>query len=169
MFSVNDTVVYGTDGVCTVTDITTRVFAKEKAEYYVLTPIHQSGACIYVPTASEALLRKMRRVLSAEEIRQLIADIPQESCQEWITDEASRRAAFKAILQSGDRRELVRMIKTIYLHGQEQKQNGRKLHHSDELMMKDAEKLLYDELAYVLGIRPDEVLPLLINESEATA
>ena len=166
MFSVNDTVVYGTDGVCTVTDITTRAFGKEKAEYYVLTPIHQNGACIYVPTASEALLRKMRRVLSAEEIRQLIADIPQESSHEWITDEAARRTAFKTVLQSGDRRELVRMIKTIYLHGQEQAKNGRKLHHSDEMMMKDAEKLLYDELAYVLGIRPDDILPLLISKSE---
>lgn len=164
MFSVNDTVVYGTDGVCTVTAITTRVFAKEKAEYYVLSPIRQEGSVIYVPTASEALRRKMRRVLSAEEIHALIADIPGESCHTWIDDEAARRAAFKAVLQSGDRRELIRMIKTIYLHGQEQKANGRKLHHSDEIMMKDAEKLLYDELGYVLGIKPEEVVPLLTRE-----
>lgn len=164
MFSVNDTVLYGTDGVCTITDITTRLFGKKKAEYYVLTPLHQTGSVIYVPADSEVLLRKMRRVLSAEEIRTLIHDIPSESCGEWIADENARRTQFKAILQSGDRRELIRLIKTIYLHGQAQKQNGRKLHHSDEAMMKDAEKLLYNEFSYVLSIKPEEVLPLIMEE-----
>lgn len=164
MFQVGDTVLYGTDGVCTLREITTRTFGKEKLEYYVLVPLRQTASVIYVPTASETLCKKMRRVLSESEIRQIIHDMPGEMCTEWIAEENERRAYFKSILQSGDRRELIRMIKTIYLHGQEQKQNGRKLHHSDEMMMKDAENLLYDELAYVLSVKPDDVLPLIMEE-----
>lgn len=167
MFCVNDTVLYGTDGVCTVTDITTRVFGKEKAEYYVLTPLHQTGAVIYVPTASEVLAAKMRRVLSADEILTIIRNIKKETCLDWIADENVRRLHFKTVLQSGDRYELIRMIKTIYLHGQQQKENGRRLHHSDEMMMKDAEKLLYDEFGYVLAIKPDDVLPFIMQEQGA--
>ncbi len=164
MYTIGETVLYGTDGVCTVTDITTRTFGKEKAEYIVLTPLHQSGSVIYVPTASDALLARMRRVLSAQEIRNIIRAVAKEECEEWIVDENARRAQFKAVLQSGDRRGLIRMIKTIWLHGKTQKENGRKLHHSDEQMMKDAEKLLYDEFAYVLGIKPDEVLGFIMKE-----
>ncbi len=164
MVAIGATVLYGMDGVCTVTDITTRTFQKETLEYYVLTPVHDGRSTIYVPTASEAALMKMRPILSADEIRAIIADLPQSACTDWITDENARRAHFKSILLSGDRREIIRMIKTIYLHGQEQKASGRKLHHADEVAMKDAEALLYDEFAYVLGIRPDEVLPFITQE-----
>lgn len=166
MYNVGDTVLYGTDGVCTVKEIAVRSFGKEKAEYIVLTPLHQNGAVIYVPTASEALLAKMRRVLSEQEIHALIRGIAEEECTDWIADENARRAHFKNVLVSGDRRELIRMIKTVYWHGKVQKANGRKLHHSDEAMMKDAEKLLYDEFAYVLGIKPDEVLGFITNTIE---
>lgn len=164
MFQIGDTVLYGMDGVCTVTDITTRVFNKESREYIVLTPVHDGRSTIYVPTASEAALTKMREILSADEIRAIIRDLPQNVCTDWIADENTRRQHFKDILQTGDRREIIRMIKTIYLHGQEQKANGRKLHHADEVAMKDAEAVLYDEFAYVLGIHPDEVLPFILQE-----
>ncbi len=166
MYTIGETVLYGTDGVCTVTDITVRTFGKEKAEYIVLTPLHQSGSVIYVPIASEMLLARMRRVVSEQEIHDIIRAVAKEECEEWNTDENARRAQFKTILQSGDRCELIRMIKTIWLHGKAQKEKGRKLHHSDETMMKDAEKLLYDEFAYVLGIKPDEVLGFIIKEIE---
>lgn len=166
MFQIGDTVLYGSDGVCTVSDITTRVFGKDKAEYYILTPIHQQRSVIYVPTASEKLLAKMRRVLSREEIKAIIDEVGTTDCQEWITDENARREHFKTILLSGDRRELMCMIKTIYHHGLTQKENGRKLHHTDEVMMKEAEKVLYDEFAYVLSMKPDDVLPFIIGEIE---
>lgn len=164
MYTIGDTVLYGTDGVCTVTDITMQTFGKEKAEYIVLTPLYQRQSVIYVPTASEMLLAKIRRVLSESEIRRIVREVADEDCAEWITDENVRRTHFKAVLQSGDRREVIRMIKAIYLHGKAQKENGRKLHHSDEMMMKDAERLLYDEFAYVLGIKPDEVLGFIAKE-----
>lgn len=166
MFSVNDTVIYGTNGVCTIRDITTRAFGKEKRQYYVLTPFNEASSVIYVPTANEALLSKMRRVLSVNEIYDLIDNIKTTPCEDWITDETARRTAFKSILQSGDRRRLILMIKTIYFHGKEQKEKGRKLHHTDELMMKDAEALLYNEFAYVLHLPKDGVLPFLIERIE---
>ncbi len=35
---------------------------------------------------------------------------------------------------------------------------------ADEKFMKDAEKMLYDEFAYVLNINREDVLELIINE-----
>lgn len=163
MLQVHDTVVYGVNGVCTVTDITTRVFAKEKKEYYVLSPLAQHGSLIYIPTDSAPLLSKIRRVLTADEIRALLSAIGAEPCLPWQTDETKRRAEFREILQSMDRRRLLCLIKTIYQHGQEQKANGRKLHHADEQVMKEAEGLLIDEFSYALAIEADAVMPLIIE------
>ncbi|MGN0171996.1 MAG: CarD family transcriptional regulator [Acutalibacteraceae bacterium] len=164
MYAINDTVLYGTDGVCTVTDIAKRRFGKTCEEYYILTPLHQDGAVIYVPTQNETLRAKMRRVLSADEIRSLIREMPDGDALPWESNELLRRQQFRQILQGGDRRELIRLIRTIYLHGQQQKENGRKLHHADEQIMRDAEALLYDEFSYVLHIGPQEVLPFILQE-----
>ena len=46
----------------------------------------------------------------------------------------------------------------------EQQKNGRRLHITDERFMKEAEKMLYEEFAYVLNIRKDQVLPFILNQ-----
>ncbi|MGN0497873.1 MAG: hypothetical protein ACI4F6_02215 [Acutalibacteraceae bacterium] len=44
---------------------------------------------------------------------------------------------------------------------------GKKFHSADERIMKDAEKILFEELALVLEIEPSEVLDFIHNELEA--
>ena len=56
------------------------------------------------------------------------------------------------------------MIKALYFHQREQQKNGRRLHITDERFMKEAEKMLYEEFAYVLNIRKDQVLPFILNQ-----
>lgn len=163
MHNINDTVLYGTEGICRITDISVRNMHGEDVEYYVLKPLGENGSTIFVPTGSETLVAKMRRVMSAEEIYALIKTMP--ACEtEWIENENERKLRYKEILSDGDRRGLVGMIKAIYLHGEERKKAGKKLHLSDERFLKDAEKLLYEEFAHVLNIKKDEVLPFIMSE-----
>ena len=49
------------------------------------------------------------------------------------------------------------MIRELYIHKQKQLKNGKKMHLSDEQLMKEAERLLYSEFSLVLNIRADEV------------
>ena len=70
----------------------------------------------------------------------------------WIENEQERKAKYKEIIAKGDRRELIRLIKSVYLHGQKLKLTGKKLHVVDERFLKEAERLLYDEFAHVLKI-----------------
>ena len=47
MFSAGEVVVYSTQGVCLVKEITTMKFGGTKAEYYVLTPVSdRGGGCL---------------------------------------------------------------------------------------------------------------------------
>ena len=117
MFQVNDTILYGADGVCVIREIAKRTFSGRTQEYYVLEPIYGNQSTIYVPTHSEKLLAKMRRVLSAEEIYEMIRGMPGDELL-WIEDENERKHAYGEIIRSGNRKAMIRLIKTLYLRQQ---------------------------------------------------
>ena len=84
-------------------------------DYYTLKPVYSENSVIYVPMHNEALLHKMRRVLSPEEIYALIQAMPYQEVS-WIEDENKRKETCRDILSRGDRMELIRAIKALYLH-----------------------------------------------------
>ena len=59
------------------------------------------------------------------------------------------------------------MTRNLYLHQIDLLEQGKKLHAADERFLKDAEKMLFEELAYVFGITVSEVLPMIIEKKEA--
>ncbi len=162
----NDTVLYGTEGVCRVVGVEEREMCGGRCEYYILQPVHTAHSTIFVPVDNETLARRIRPVLTPKEIYALIEAMPDESSI-WIEDETARRTQYKQILLEGDRANLVRIVKTLYGYQQAQKEKGRKMHVADERLLKDAEKLLHDEFTYVLHLRHDEVLPLILKQIPA--
>ena len=76
MFNVNDTILYGTHGICKVTDITEQRFNDKSNKYYILQPHHNPSSTIYVPTDNEKLVSRMRHTLSEEEIYELLKSMP---------------------------------------------------------------------------------------------
>lgn len=70
------------------------------------------------------------------------------------------------LIKNGDRTELIRLIKTLFKHKEKQKEAGKKIHITDERFFKDAEAILYDEFAYVLGISQNQVVPFIIEQLE---
>ncbi|MDD4413972.1 MAG: CarD family transcriptional regulator [Oscillospiraceae bacterium] len=163
MFHVNDTVVYGTTGVCLITDISEKDFYGKKIKYYTLKPIYQKASVIFVPMNNTKLKSKMRPLLTASEINSIIHSLSDVE-EGWIENDNARRERFSEILKSGDRKDIVRMIKSLYAHREIQKENGRKLHAPDERILNDAQQLLHEEFAHVLKIEPEQVLPLILNE-----
>lgn len=163
--SVNDMILYGTDGVCKVVEKTEKKFLGKTNEYYILQPVHNPTATIYIPVDSEKAAAKIRNILSVDEINALIKSVPDEDTI-WIADESKRKEEYRKILAAGDRLQLVRLIKTLYLYDLEKKSEGKKLHLSDERFMKDAEKILYEEFAYVLDIKPNQVGPFITQQLE---
>lgn len=162
MLATNETVLYGSTGVCKVIGTSEKAVSGNLVLYYVLKPIYSDNSTIFVPIDSEQLGKKMQPVLSAEEVFELIHSMPDEETI-WIDDENTRKAEYKSILSSGDRRSLVQLIKTLYMRQEHLVSCGKKLHIADERSMKTAEKMLYEEFAHVLDIDPCDVLDF-INE-----
>ncbi len=163
MFEKDDVILYGAHGVCKIVELVEKEYGGIRKMYYELKPIYHDTSVLYVPVDSEILISKMKKILSAEEIYALIQSIPEEKAL-WIDDDRERKSRYKEILESGDRLKLVRMIKALYLHQQEQEKKGRHLHVADERFFKAAEKILYDEFALVLHIEPQQVLPFVLQQ-----
>lgn len=124
--------------------------------------MHRREATVFVPTGNQALVSRMRQVLRADEIEKMIAAMPGEESI-WIQDENDRKVTYKEILTEGDSHKLVQLIKTLYLHQQEQNAKGKKLRQTDERFFKEAEKMLYDQFALALHMKPEQVLPFILK------
>jgi CarD family transcriptional regulator len=165
MYKENDTVMYKAQGLCRIAEVSEKEFAGNRRLYYVLKPLGDDKATIFVPVDDEVTTAKMYPLSSPEEIRALIQAV---SCEKtiWIEDEIARRIRYQEILSGCDRLELVRLAKTLYLHRQAQKDKGKKLHLADERSLKEAEKILHEEIAYVFRIERDQVLPFILDQAQ---
>lgn len=160
MFGVNDTVMYENYEVCKIVAVRPERFQKKEVLYYVLKPVYDGNSTIYSPVENQ---QKIRKVLSAEEIYQLIQIMP-DTETEWVENEQLRKEKYNQILRQGDHKQLIKLLKTLYAKRKEKLQAGRKFHSMDEKIMKEAEYILHGEFAHVLKIEPEEVAPFIAGE-----
>lgn len=153
-FKVNDMIFYAGTGVCRITDIRPEKFGRDTRTYYVIQPLTDKKTTVYCPVDADKV--RIRRVLSRDEVIELIRSIP-DTDTGWITNDSERKERSEAALSSGDCAQLIRLMRSLYLHRSELAAAGRKLHATDERVLKDAEQKLYEEFSYVLDIKPDEV------------
>lgn len=157
MFSIGSYVVYGSQGVCRITEIRREDFSGTAKDYYILTPTDDPKMVIYVPTDADALTAQMRQLLSPDELSALIRNGAAAEPMEWINDPRARNELFRRILQSGDRLRLFCLLRTIHERREQQTALGKKLYAADEAIFQRAEKLLHGEIAVILNIHPAEV------------
>lgn len=156
MFQAGDAIIYGTHGVCLISEIAQLKLVGDKREYYVLSPVRDENSKIYAPTDSDAVRAKMRNVLSREQLDELILSASNENSV-WIKDDGERREFCDTVIKNGDRAQLMNLIEMLYLKQKSLKSDKKHFHLADEKALKEAQSLLHDEFAYVLGIQPDEV------------
>ena len=91
MYKIGDTVIYRNDGVCTIAEITVRMFKEKETEYYVLNPVHNENAEIFVPKGNPDLVSKMRKVLTRSYLKVRLKSVAVKTtatflfnvCPEW--------------------------------------------------------------------------------------
>ncbi|HWR43229.1 CarD family transcriptional regulator [Sporomusa sp.] len=160
MFKVNDYVIYGSTGVCKITDIGRDKYSSDETEYYILHPVHNNNMTIKTPVNNPSVL--MRPILTKDEVLSLITSMPEKETF-LIDNNRERSITFKAALKTHQDEELIRIIKTLYLEKQAKSVVNKKLTKTDEDIMNTAEKQLYEEFAIALNISPDEVLPYILE------
>lgn len=166
MFQINDVIIYGSQGVCRITGTEEKTVNGTKKTYFVLKPVNEKGSTIFAPTDNEIVLKKMRRLLTIDEVHDLMDSMGSENGI-WVENENERREVYKNILANGDHLELIKMIKAIYAHKKDREAEGKRLHMADERFFKDAEQILYNEFRYVLELESKEdLLTYIFNRIE---
>jgi len=165
MFSIGEYIIYGTKGVCQVTDVTTMNLdgVPKDTKYYILQPWNQSGSRIFVSVDNQKTI--MRKTLSKEEAEALIEEIPGIG-EIWVDNDKAREEKYKECIRSCDCRELVRIIKTLFLRREERLKAGKKITTTDERYLKMAEDHLYSELAVALGIPAENMRQYITDRVE---
>ena len=158
-------IVYGASGVCRIEEIRICDYGAGKKEYYILQPVFDLRSSLSIPVDSPVFENHARELLQKEEVLEIIDSFPNTEA-EWIRDDKERIETFRNLLEGGVRKDIATLIRSLYLHKKELAEKGKKLRSSDEQIMQRAEKLLYGEFAWVLGIEPKEVVPFIRERIE---
>ncbi len=164
MHSLGENIVYGAGGVMTVVDIRREnVFGKVK-EYYVLRGLGAGESSLtFVPCDNEKLVGDMQPLITREELDGIILSLKGEPKDEWVEDSRLRGNLFKKILETGDRRQILKMIISIRDYIDSRAREGKRGYLTDENLLRRAEYRLYSEFAVVLGIEQNEVYDYITN------
>lgn len=151
MFQKGELIIYGSKGVCEVTDISTITISGADRDklYYILRPVHDKDGRIFTPVDGQKTV--MRRILNREEAMELIESIPSVG-HLWVADERLREMNYKQAVNSCDCREWIKIIKTLWSRNQQRLSQGKKITAMDRKYFKMAEDNLYGEFSASLDL-----------------
>ena len=163
LFKVGDYVNYKNSGICRVEDIREQDYGAGKHNYYILKSVYENDTTVRIPVDSKAVETNMRRLLTREEIDEIILET-ENSKNQWIEDYKKRAAAFEEILDSGNRADILWVIKSLSLYRQESREQKRKFGVTDEKILDKAGKIVLQEFSFILQLKQSEVLPYIIEK-----
>jgi len=154
MFKKGDHVVKKNSGICEVFDIVKMDLGAGEKEYYVLIPIAESTAKIYLPV--DTAEKRVRPAMNKDEAWKIIREISAVD-EAIIENEKEREKFYREAINSCDPKQLISIIKTLYIRRQKRLEDNKKATSIDERYFKLAENQLYGELAVVLGVEKSEL------------
>lgn len=171
MFQPGELLIYGSTGVCRVLSIDQQQEyvdgVKQTRSYYRLKPLHQDGT-IFTPVDSDKV--SMRPIISREEADALIDTIPTlHPSEPHVSTTQALAQHYQASLRQHSCQSLLEL--TISIHEKRCRAEAQKRHLGmvDERYMKQAEQLLFGELAAALEIPYEEVQPYIASRLQACA
>ena len=155
-YQINDTVFYGTNGVCRISALEQLSFNADPDDYYILRPVYNTSSTIFVPLGNPTLCGRIRPIMTEEQMTLLFRRMTEEE-PDWIEDNNQRRAVYSEILQSAEPEKVLAVLRSLHSRSETLRQKKKRLHISDEKLFPDADRMLHEEIAYVAGIPMNEV------------
>ena len=160
---------YKNGTVCRIADISMKSFggAPERM-YYKLETQGDNPSTIYVPTDSEI---QLHRIMSRDEIMKTIDEAAKEiatidngaKSPLWHDNAKDRCAEFNAILESGDRVKILRMLSLLAHHREKLAEAKKKMYAANERCFNAGVRLIGEEFSFVLGISKDDTAGFIIK------
>jgi RNA polymerase-interacting CarD/CdnL/TRCF family regulator len=153
---------YWNVGVVSLVDIRRESVGDMALEYYVLSDLSsKTDSRIFVPTNNKKLCANMRRLLTESEARALVDGICDILPMPFTKENKKRADEYKKVIDTGDHRKMIAMIKAIIKNGEVRELEGKKNFIADENLMNKALQLMATELSVVLLIEKDAALEMI--------
>ena len=147
MLKVGEYVIYQ-EQVCQIKEQKINEFTH--LESFILVPMTDSSLKVNVPIDNP----NIKNLMTKQEIEDLLAKIKTIPLIE--VDDKLLETEYKKLFHSGNREDLVKIIKTTYRRNQARINNNKKTSEKDTHYFTLAENLLYSEIAAVLKISLEE-------------
>ena len=147
MLKVGEYVIYQ-EQVCQIKEQKINEFTH--LESVILVPMTDSSLKVNVPIDNP----NIKNLMTKQEIEDLLAKIKTIPLIE--VDDKLLESEYKKLFHSGNREDLVKIIKTTYRRNQARINNNKKTSEKDTHYFTLAENLLYSEIASVLKISLEE-------------
>ena len=157
MYQAGDLILYGSTGVCRVTEIVAKKLSRTEPEkmHYILDPLYQAGT-ITTPVDNTKIFT--RPVISRQEALDLIDSIPGLDAQAYHNQNLQQlENHYKQAIGSHDCRDLLLVTMSTYRKKKEREDAKLKFGAVDRRYMERAEALLFGELAVALDIAREQV------------
>lgn len=156
MFEVGEFIVYGTNGICRVTDICPSPYdSADTRTYYLLVPVNNPmSSTIYTPVDNDRV--PMRRLMTPEEIEALILSMPHIELLS-VPVEKQRRDLYRATVGALRPEGYVSVMKTVRERYERLSAAHKHFPVSDMEYGRLARHMLYSEISHVLSIKEESV------------
>lgn len=172
MFVVGEKVVHPEYGICRITNVGLRRFpGQEPQDYYEMTPLMDDGygTTFYIPVENGG---KLRKPLNREQIFAMIDAMPEidplkiEASGNRMLDMDKIKTTYTSLMNSGDPRDWVILLRTIYRKGKQLSSQRKRLSEFETYARDNSERLLYGEIAGVMDIPVSRVEQFITQRIE---
>ena len=155
MFAIGDQIIYGSTGVCTVTDIAVPDIPGADRKCYILKPHYMVNSKIYAPVEGNPI--QMRLLLTPSQAQALIDDLPQISAYSTNQDRQELYNTYRDAIRSADCLNLAKLIKTLHDRKSQLLKQRKNLPSAEKDFFDTAQKMLHGEIAATLQIPFEDV------------
>jgi CarD family transcriptional regulator len=155
MYNIGDLIIYSAHGICKIDDICEKTISGNTTLYYVMHPIDNSKQLsISIPVNNDKVI--MLDLLQKEEAHEIL-----ESFQEpgilWNDKPNLRYSLYNNIVNTGDRKEIAKVVNTLLRKQNEAELHGKKLYEQDRKLLETAQNILFKEMAISLNTTWEDI------------
>lgn len=162
MFNIGDLIIYSAHGICKIDDICEKTVSGITSTYYVLHPMENNQQLtISTPVNNDKVV--MLDLLTTEEANQILDSFMYPGI-EWNDKPSIRHHLYFDIFNTGDRRNIAKVVNTLMRKKIEAEQHERRLYEQDRKLLDNAKNILFKELALSLNSSFEEINKIVLKK-----
>ncbi|UJL47379.1 CarD family transcriptional regulator [Virgibacillus sp. NKC19-16] len=154
MFNVGDLVIYSVHGLCEIDDISEKSYGKVTRNYYVMHPLENPKLTISNPVDSDQVV--MLAVMGKKEAAEIIQSFQKPGIS-WIEDARERAKKYNSLVNTGDRKEISKVVNTLMKVNIEASRNNQRINTQDRDLLTNTQNVMFKELALSLDTSFEDI------------